>query len=162
LLFVGVYLTSVNSCISVDAAVDADVLKKQAEEAEERRRAAQRAQGTAVTKESFAAWAERFQAELEQLEVAEERPSKGDKIGVHRQTGKEWFLEKSKNEGAEGEDDLEQELASLNMEDEEGQEDDSEGSFIDEDEDDDGEDEDEDFLDEYLAHAEEGDAADTP
>lgn len=134
------------------AVVGEAVLAKQAAEAEERRRAERRAQGTPVTKESFESWAKRFQAEIEQAEAAGERPIKGDKGAERRgMTGKEWFLEKHKTEGEGGEDELEQELALLGMEDEDGGG--SDGSFVDEDED--SEDEDEDFLDEYLARAEE-------
>lgn len=114
------------------------VLKKQAEDALERERAAHRAHGTSVTAESFAVWKARFEADMTAADGMHSAVTKLE--GGEGQTGKEWFLERERGEGADEVEALEEELADLDVEED------------DEDEDEDEEDE-EDFLDEYLADA---------
>jgi hypothetical protein len=112
--------------------VDPAVLKKQAEDALERERAAHRAHGTPVTAESFAMWKARFEADMAMVDGAHG----GVKMleGGEGKTGKEWFLERERGEGADEVEALEEELADLDVEDED-------------------EEDEEDFLDEYLADA---------
>lgn len=130
------------------------MLKKQADEAAEREREAQRAQGTPVTKESFAAWLAAFTAEHEAAaEAAGQGPVRPDE-GEPRGTGKAWFQERYAGEGDDGTEALEQELAALDVEAEGGGGEGGSGvaseSGVEEGE----EDSDEDFLDDFLAEAE--------
>ena len=113
------------------------MLKKEAEAAAEREREAQRQQGTPVTAESFAKWQAAFLAEMEGTEGWEKVDDFQGKV-----TGKQYFLDKETGGDQAEVEALEEELAELDVEDEE-----EVGSEFDDEEDD------EDFLDEYLADA---------
>ena len=125
------------------------MLKKQAEEAAEREREAHRAQGTPVTKESFAKWLAAFAAE--QAEAAAPAAAKAEE-GEARCTGKAWFQERYTGEGDDGTDALEQELVALDVEGDDGGG--GAGGLESDDEGESGSDDsDEDFLDDFLAEA---------
>lgn len=127
--------------------MDPAVLKKQQEEAAERARAAQRAQGTPVTVESFNKWRADFEDEMRKREEANAGADKAKAAAVSM-TGKEWFLEKDRGEGDDEVEALDEELAELDVDDD----DDAGASESDSDEDDD--DDDEEFLDELEGELE--------
>lgn len=85
-------LLSVCEC-GQHAEEDPAVVKKRMEEEEERRISAARAQGTAVTPESFAAWKEAFEAEMHASKVAAGEVVEGA-AATTRKTGKQFFLDK--------------------------------------------------------------------
>jgi hypothetical protein len=93
--------------------------RRREEEAEEARREAERAAGTPVTAETYAAWWERFSAETAGGAGAE--AAAGDKA-KGRLTGKRYF--ETRGEAAEGEADGSEASASDDGEEEEEEEDD--------------------------------------
>jgi hypothetical protein len=151
--------------------MDPETQRIQEEAEEEKARAKARAQGTPVTRATFAAWRERFDAEhaaahataaavLVTVTAAVAAADREDRI-----TGKQWFLERDRAdndvdeeleaEELEAEDfggDLEGEgasgIAGNDWSDESGEAEDTGLEGIESD--------DEDFLDEFLAAAEEG------
>jgi hypothetical protein len=125
------------------AVVDPAMLKKQEEEAAERARAAQRAQGTPVTVESFKKWQAEFEAEQRAVEAAAGTAARTEGTEAEAMTGKAWFLEKYRGDDGDSVEALEEELAELDVDDEEDEESvagEADGGHSDEDDD-------EDFLD---------------
>lgn len=131
---------------------DPAVVKKREEEAEERRIAEARAQGTQVTPEAFAAWKVAFEAEMLAAKVAAGDVVEGA-VATTRKTGKQFFLEKygagadSQVAASELDLDEEEEDADYELGQDEDDEVDTELEGLDELDLDD----DDDFLDQYLA-----------
>jgi len=87
-------------------------------EAREARVLAARAAGTAVTRESYEAWAARFAAETAPAVLSEAEVEK-----TKRLTGKRWFELRKEKGGEEGEEEAEAEAEEVEAEEEEGEED---------------------------------------
>eukprot|EP00892_Ulva_mutabilis_P003447 jgi/Ulvmu1/1474/UM011_0204.1 len=140
--------------VGLEQEEDPAVVKKREEEAEERRIAEARAQGTPVTPESFAAWKEAFEAEMQAAKVAAGEVVEGTAAST-KKTGKQFFLEKygagADSQVAASELDLDEDEEDADYElglDEDDEVDNQLEGLDDLDLDDE---DDDDFLDQYLA-----------